>query len=98
MTTTKTLADVAATSLGAVRILERHGLDYCCGGKQPFDEACLANGLTPKSVTREIEQAQGASALAIDWQTAPLGELAKHIVGPTTNTSSSNCRLGQPSG
>jgi iron-sulfur cluster repair protein YtfE (RIC family) len=44
MTTTTTLADVAATSLGAVRTLERHGLDYCCGGKQPFDEACAAKG------------------------------------------------------
>ncbi len=29
MTTTMTLADLAATSLSAVRILERHGLDYC---------------------------------------------------------------------
>ena len=50
MTITKTLADVAAISLDAVRSLENHGLDYCCGGKQPFDEACLAKGLNPESV------------------------------------------------
>jgi len=80
MTTTKTLADVAAQSLGGVRILERHGLDYCCGGKQPFDEACLAKGLTPESVMQEIEQAQRAGAPERDWQTAPPGDLAKHIV------------------
>lgn len=80
MTTTTTLADVAAISLGAVRTLERYGLDYCCGGKLPFDEACLAKGLAPESVMREIERAQGADAPERDWQTAPLGELAKHIV------------------
>jgi regulator of cell morphogenesis and NO signaling len=80
MTITKTLADVAAISLDAVRSLERHGLDYCCGGKQPFDEACLAKGLSPESVIQEIERAQRAGAPERNWQTAPLGELAKHIV------------------
>jgi regulator of cell morphogenesis and NO signaling len=80
MTTTKTLADVAALSLDAVRSLERHGLDYCCGGKQPFDEACLVKGLNPESVMQEIERAQRAGTPERNWQTAPLGELAKHIV------------------
>jgi regulator of cell morphogenesis and NO signaling len=80
MTITKTLADVAAISLDAVRSLENHGLDYCCGGKQPFDEACLAKGLNPESVMQEIERAQQAGASERNWQTAPLGELAKHIV------------------
>ena len=80
MTTTKTLADVAAISLDAVRSLERHGLDYCCGGKQPFDEACLVKGLNPESVMQEIKRAQRAGAPERNWQTAPLGELAKHIV------------------
>ena len=56
MTTTTSLADVAATSLRAVRTLERFGLDYCCGGKQPFDEACAAKGLKPESVMQEIER------------------------------------------
>jgi regulator of cell morphogenesis and NO signaling len=80
MTITKTLADVAAESLGATRILEQHGLDYCCGGKRPFNEACAAKGLNPESVMQEVERAQGAGASEKDWQTAPLGELVKHIV------------------
>jgi regulator of cell morphogenesis and NO signaling len=81
MTTTTTLADVAATSLSAVRTLERHGLDYCCGGKQPLDEACAAKGLKLESILREIELAQGPGASERDWQTAPLDEMVKHIVG-----------------
>ena len=81
MTTTVTLADLAATSLGAIRILEQHGLDYCCGGKQLFDQACVAKGIQPETLIREIEEAKRANAAGRDWQTAPLDELVKHIVG-----------------
>jgi regulator of cell morphogenesis and NO signaling len=80
MTTTTTLADVAAISQGAVRTLEGYGLDYCCGGKQSFDEACIAKGLSPDSVKAEIDQALAAGGVERDWQSAPLGELAKHIL------------------
>ena len=80
MTATLTLADLAATSLNAIRILEQHGLDYCCGGKQPLEQACLAKGLNPAEIIREIEDAGATAAADRDWQTAPLGELAKHIV------------------
>jgi regulator of cell morphogenesis and NO signaling len=81
MTTSVTLADLAATSLSAVGILEQHGLDYCCGGKQPFEEACLEKGIKPQTILREIEDAKAAKAAGRDWQTAPLDELVKHIVG-----------------
>lgn len=80
MTTTTTLAGVAAISLGAVRTLERHGLDYCCGGKQPFDKACLAKGLEPDSIMEEIKTALKAGATERDWQSAPLDELSRHII------------------
>ncbi|HEY1340073.1 MAG TPA: iron-sulfur cluster repair di-iron protein [Bryobacteraceae bacterium] len=79
MTTHFTLAELAATSLNAIRILERHGLDYCCGGKQPLEEACLAKGLAPDQILREIGQAPPAVAADRDWQTAPLDELVNHI-------------------
>src|SRR5437016_5260279 len=81
MTTSMTLADLAATSLSAIRILEHHGLDYCCGGKQPFEQACLAKGVKPESIMREMEEARVASAAERDWQSAPLDELVRHIVG-----------------
>ena len=80
MTATLTLADLAATSLNAIRILEQHGLDYCCGGKQPFEEACLAKGLSPDGILHEIEQATPAGAAYRDWQTAPLDEVVEHII------------------
>lgn len=78
--TAMTLADLAATSLTAARILEQHGLDYCCGGKEPFDRACQAKGVRPESVLREIELAKAEAVADRDWQAAPLDELVKHIV------------------
>jgi regulator of cell morphogenesis and NO signaling len=80
MTPQMTLADLAATSLTAIRILEQHGLDYCCGGKQPFEKACLAKGLKPESVLSEIDEAQAAGVADRNWQTAPLDELVNHII------------------
>ena len=60
MATTMTLADLAATSLSAVRILEQHGLDYCCGGKQLLEEACIAKGVKPQTIIWAIEEARGS--------------------------------------
>lgn len=80
MTPTTTLADLAATSLTAVRILEQYGLDYCCGGKQLLDQACQAKGVAPESVIRDIEAARATAAPERDWYTAPLHEITRHIV------------------
>jgi regulator of cell morphogenesis and NO signaling len=80
VTTTTTLADLAGTSLAAVRILESHGLDYCCGGKRAVEDACIAKNLNPNSVLQEIEAANLQHADERDWQTAPLDELVTHIV------------------
>jgi regulator of cell morphogenesis and NO signaling len=80
LTTNTTLADVAGTSLAAVRILEHHGLDYCCGGKRPFADACIARHLSPDSVLKEIEAASGEHKQDQDWLYAPLDELVHHIV------------------
>jgi regulator of cell morphogenesis and NO signaling len=80
LTTTTTLADVAGSSLAAVRILEDHGLDYCCAGKRPFAEACIARQLSPESVLHEIEVASREHKQEQDWRYAPLDELVHHIV------------------
>ncbi|HEX3748901.1 MAG TPA: iron-sulfur cluster repair di-iron protein [Bryobacteraceae bacterium] len=80
MTTTVTLADLAAASPSAIRILELYGLDYCCGGKRALGDACLSKGLVPEQILREIDAAAVVTTADRDWQTAPLDELVSHIV------------------
>ena len=76
-----TVADIAAQSLGAVRVFERLGIDYCCGGKRKFAEACLERGYSPSVVESELTSAaQAAPSPARDWNTAPLTDLVDHIL------------------
>ena len=42
-----TVAEIAADSLAAVRVFEKYGIDYCCGGKRPLAEVCREKGHDP---------------------------------------------------
>ena len=77
----ETVAAIAAGSLAAVRVFERLGIDYCCGGKRPLADVCRDKGLDAEGVQHELDAATNvAGAPARDWNTAPLRELATHIV------------------
>jgi regulator of cell morphogenesis and NO signaling len=81
LTETMTVRDIAAGSLGAVRVFEKLGIDYCCGGKRPLADVCTEKGFDPEAIRRLLDEAiQGAPAQERDWNTAPLEELAAHIV------------------
>jgi regulator of cell morphogenesis and NO signaling len=76
-----TVAEIAATSLAAVRIFEKYGIDYCCGGKRPLAEVCREKGHDAEVVQGELDAAlANTPAQARDWNTAPLTELIRHIV------------------
>jgi regulator of cell morphogenesis and NO signaling len=65
----------------AARVLERHGIDYCCGGQQPLDEACRARGLDPTSVLAELTAEAAEPRPAEEaWDELPLGLLLDHIL------------------
>ena len=42
-----TVSEIAASSLAAVRVFERLGIDYCCGGKRPLADVCREKGQRP---------------------------------------------------
>jgi regulator of cell morphogenesis and NO signaling len=71
---------MASSSLAAVRVFEKYGIDYCCGGKRPLAEVCGEKGYDPQAIEREIEAASGSAHDERDWNAAPLRELAQHIV------------------
>jgi len=81
-TDTLTVRDIAANSLAAVRVFEKFGIDYCCGGKRPLADVCRDKGYDTESVQSELDAAMaGAPPEERDWSTAPLADLADHIVG-----------------
>lgn len=78
-TTDKTVGEIATANPSAARVFEKHGIDYCCGGGRPFDLARREKGLSAEQILAEVEQAKPTGD-ARDWATAPLPELADHIV------------------
>lgn len=82
--TTKTVRELTLEIPGATRVFEKAGIDYCCGGGKPFQEACAAAGVPADEVVRSLEQAGEPGAFVADatqWQTQSLTTLAAHIVG-----------------
>ena len=82
LATDATVGQIAAGTPAAVRVFEKYGIDFCCGGGTGLGEACRARGLEPDSVLAEIDR---AAAIPVedttDWRTAPLDALIDHIVG-----------------
>lgn len=80
-TATVTLADLAITRPGATRVFLKYGLDFCCGGRTPLQDACAEKGLDPEAILAEIarEDANGGD-LAV-WAGRPLAQLLDFIEG-----------------
>ncbi len=75
------VADIAAHHPSSIEVFERHGIDFCCGGRRPLGEACREHGATVETVAEEIAAAT-ARELPEDrvFTDAPLGTLLDHIV------------------
>jgi regulator of cell morphogenesis and NO signaling len=73
-TLTSPLAEILRESPNTVGVFHRHGLDYCCGGKTPLNEACLDRGIDPRNVYAELLNVADGEAfgnLHVDlWSTA----------------------------
>lgn len=77
----QTVRDIAANSLAAVRVFERLGIDYCCGGNRSLAEVCQEKGHDFAAVQQELDAGMLATPTEDrDWNVAPLAELIQHIV------------------
>jgi regulator of cell morphogenesis and NO signaling len=78
--TSKTVREIALEQPTSIRVFERLGIDYCCGGRRPLTEACSDRNLVVADVVAALESAAKSSAPAgTDWATASLRELTQHI-------------------
>ena len=77
LTTDRTLADVLTEEPGAARVLERFGLDYCCGGRRTLADACAREGVDPDQVLDALgDVAPGPEP---DWVRMAPEELVDHL-------------------
>jgi regulator of cell morphogenesis and NO signaling len=79
ITQNDTVASFVTGNPAAVAILERHHIDYCCGGERPLEQACKGAGLSLEQLESELS-ATPAGVEERNWADAPLADLADHIV------------------
>ena len=84
LTTAKTVRQIAVDNPEATRIFEKFGIDYCCGGNQPLEQACEKANISIDEVLDALEMAESTARAAQqvrDWNREPLSELIAHIKG-----------------
>ncbi len=78
---TQTVREIALEQPSSIRVFEQFGIDYCCGGRKPLAEACVAGKLEVDTVIAALEAAaKTAAPIARNWSQASLESLSGHIV------------------
>ena len=77
MTTSPTLASIVDARPGTARVLERHQLDYCCGGRRTLEQACAEQGIDLPTVLDELDDA--AVGEPGEWTAMTVAELVDHL-------------------
>lgn len=78
-TATATIAGIVAADPAAIKVFQRHQIDFCCGGHVPLAEVCARQGLDPDVLLAELHASTPADDDLADWRSAPLHELVTHI-------------------
>jgi len=80
---TDTVGAIVAKRPALSRVFEQAGIDYCCGGKIPLDQACQKKGIDPQTFLVTMEEAVVAAGTEplVDAAAMTLTALADHIEG-----------------
>jgi regulator of cell morphogenesis and NO signaling len=75
-----TVKEIAVSSPAAAQILEKAGIDYCCGGSRSLADACAEAGISSEEILARLRASgQQTRPGDADWLSASLGELTEHI-------------------
>jgi regulator of cell morphogenesis and NO signaling len=80
ITETTPVGDIASAMPSSVRVFQRQGIDFCCGGKQALGAVCRERGLDFSELVRAIEASRTTTDdEAPDWGRERLRTLIGHI-------------------
>lgn len=67
---TQTVGEVVKANMHAAGIFERHGVDYCCGGRQSLTEACERSDVDTATLKQELaDLPEGGAPNVASWDT-----------------------------
>jgi regulator of cell morphogenesis and NO signaling len=72
--------EIALANSGARRILQDAGVDFCCGGGKPLQEACLHTDVSAEEILQRLrENCESVGPEETEWSSAPLADLTRYI-------------------
>jgi regulator of cell morphogenesis and NO signaling len=74
-----TVGQLVAERPSRARVFEKFGIDYCCAGKKPLEEACRDRRVDVQSVLDELRLNDERRGPEQDWAALGLTRLADHI-------------------
>jgi len=82
LTAVKTVREYAIETPQTIPVFEKLGIDYCCGGNRPLNEACAAAHFNLEEVLKALEAAAAEPVRPTEKQirAGSLAELIGHIV------------------
>ena len=80
--TAKNVRDYAIETPQTIPVFEKLGIDFCCGGNRPLEEACAAANLNVDEVLKSLAaaMAEPVHPSESELQAGSLAELISHIV------------------
>jgi regulator of cell morphogenesis and NO signaling len=78
--TTTTIGDIVAADFRTAAVFERYGIDFCCGGGRPFEEACRSAAVDPADVERALDALDRSDGAENDVTAWSIDRLIDHIV------------------
>lgn len=73
------VSEVAVSAPATIKVFQRHGIDFCCGGHRPLSEACEEQKVDVDGLIRELEASLADTPDERNWQDAPLQDLVAEI-------------------
>jgi regulator of cell morphogenesis and NO signaling len=79
--TDKTVREIAIERPASVRVFDSLGIDYCCGGTRPLEEACRRANISADEVVAMLARLEAQPQTAENnWSQATFAELIEQIV------------------
>lgn len=76
----QTISQIVTDYHQTAPIFEKYGIDFCCKGKRPLEQACTERALNKEDILAELNNAIETQSAAIDFNALSLTSLADYIV------------------
>ncbi|MBS1994160.1 MAG: iron-sulfur cluster repair di-iron protein [Cyanobacteria bacterium SZAS LIN-3] len=78
----ESVGELVAEQPALAEVFDRYGIDFCCGGKQTLEEACVKALVDPQTVLMDIKESSAKTVVdksTRTWVNVTLTELTDHI-------------------